>query len=94
MVIFAALKEGLVLLVQVAALLSRLRREWRGSSYNLLNRNCCNFCEVFCKELGCSPVPGWLNRVASGAETALVFTDRVVESVRLKSCHAEGWATC
>lgn len=67
--------------VEVAALLSKLRREWPGNSYNLLNRNCCNFCEVFCRELGSRPVPGWLNRVAAGAETALVFTDRVVESV-------------
>ena len=63
-------------------MLRRLSRNWQGNTYNLLNRNCCHFCEGFCSELGCRPVPGWLNRAAAGAESALNFTDRVVGSVR------------
>lgn len=66
---------------EVRALLARLKKEWPGNSYNLLNRNCCHFCEVFSKELGTRSVPGWLNRLASGAENAIYITDKVVDSV-------------
>lgn len=65
---------------EVAAIISRLKIEWPGASYNLLNRNCCHFCEDLSKELGVGPVPGWLNRFAAGAEATLNFADKVAVS--------------
>lgn len=72
--------------VQVARIIRRLKVEWPGRSYNLLNRNCCHFCEDICHQLGIGPVPGWLNRFASGVEATINFADKVAISVRFVSC--------
>ncbi|GMH34060.1 hypothetical protein BSKO_01894 [Bryopsis sp. KO-2023] len=65
---------------EVNAIISRLKVEWPGGTYNLLNRNCCHFCEDICKYLGVGPVPGWLNRFAAGAEATINFADKVAVS--------------
>lgn len=74
--------------LQVARIVRRLKVEWPGRSYNLLNRNCCHFCEDLCHQLGIGPVPGWLNRFATGIEATINFADKVAYSVRhfLVSC--------
>lgn len=66
----------------MAAIIRRLRRIWEGRSYELLTRNCCHFCEDLAERLGSDRVPAWLNRFASGAESAIVFTDKVMTQVR------------
>eukprot|EP00191_Tetraselmis_sp_GSL018_P023658 CAMPEP_0177628134 /NCGR_PEP_ID=MMETSP0419_2-20121207/31587_1 /TAXON_ID=582737 /ORGANISM="Tetraselmis sp., Strain GSL018" /LENGTH=632 /DNA_ID=CAMNT_0019129359 /DNA_START=92 /DNA_END=1989 /DNA_ORIENTATION=+ len=56
---------------EVNRLLRQMRDEWQGDSYDLLSRNCCHFCEEFCKRLGLEPLPRWLNRFATGADSAI-----------------------
>lgn len=66
---------------EVKRILQRLKVEWPGRSYNLLNRNCCNFCDDFCQQLGVGTCPAWLNRFASGAEATINFADKVAVSL-------------
>jgi hypothetical protein len=45
-------------------LLADLSREWAGSSYDLLHKNCCHFADALCVALGVGGTPPWLNRAA------------------------------
>ena len=56
------------LLIQVMDILRKLRDEWPGNSYDLLSRNCCHFCEAFCRELKLGPVPGNPHYVQAAAQ--------------------------
>eukprot|EP00928_Gymnodinium_smaydae_P053872 TRINITY_DN37773_c0_g1_i1.p1 TRINITY_DN37773_c0_g1~~TRINITY_DN37773_c0_g1_i1.p1 ORF type:complete len:333 (+),score=71.35 TRINITY_DN37773_c0_g1_i1:117-1001(+) len=56
---------------QVERLIEVMMQEWRGSSYQLLTRNCHHFSDEFCKRLGVVGLPPWVNSLAgSGAATA------------------------
>ena len=79
--------------VQVAATIRRLKREWPGESYDLLTHNCCNFCEALALRLESDPVPAWLNRFATGAESAIVFTDKLIHQV-VHSVFSRTYITC
>jgi len=52
---------------EVAALLRRMSTEWQGDSYDLLHRNCLNFCNALCQELGVGRIPGWVDRAPRAA---------------------------
>mmetsp|Transcript_21317 Transcript_21317/g.46558 ORF Transcript_21317/g.46558 Transcript_21317/m.46558 type:complete len:502 (-) Transcript_21317:1317-2822(-) len=67
---------------QVKDILQRLKREWLGSSYELLSRNCCHFCYEFAKELDCKDPPAWLNRFAQGADATITFTNEAVQMAK------------
>lgn len=43
---------------KVNQILRELSREWPGSSYDLLSRNCNHFCDQFCEMLNVSKLPG------------------------------------
>lgn len=43
---------------RVNQILRELSREWPGSSYDLLSRNCNHFCDDFCEKLGVQKLPG------------------------------------
>lgn len=43
---------------RVNQILRELSREWRGSSYDLLSRNCNHFCDAFCEMLDVPKLPG------------------------------------
>mmetsp|Transcript_19487 Transcript_19487/g.39295 ORF Transcript_19487/g.39295 Transcript_19487/m.39295 type:complete len:205 (-) Transcript_19487:312-926(-) len=49
---------------EVEGLMSRLKAEWPGSSYHILNRNCCTFCDAFCRLVGLGPIPYWTRNLA------------------------------
>jgi hypothetical protein len=49
----------------VKRLLERLRREWRGSSYDLLKKNCCHFCQEFCQYLKVGSLPEYITSAAT-----------------------------
>ena len=51
--------------VAVAELLAGMSREWTGSSYDLLHKNCCHFADALCVALGVGGAPPWLNRAAN-----------------------------
>merc|ERR1719356_1161936 len=48
---------------EVANLLRQL--EWPGSEYHIIRKNCCHWCEAFCRSLGAAGLPQWVNKVAS-----------------------------
>merc|ERR1712008_222788 len=52
----------------VKRLLERLRREWRGSSYDLLKKNCCHFCQEFCQHLKVGSLPEYITSAATSME--------------------------
>jgi len=63
---------------QVHAVLMRMAPEWGGNTYNLIHRNCCNFCNAFLKELGLRRIPGWVDRAARAASQV----DKAVQLAR------------
>mmetsp|Transcript_32534 Transcript_32534/g.93682 ORF Transcript_32534/g.93682 Transcript_32534/m.93682 type:complete len:202 (-) Transcript_32534:99-704(-) len=48
----------------VQRLLRRLHSQWRGSSYDLLQRNCCHFADILCRELTGLPAPAHIKSLA------------------------------
>jgi len=44
--------------LKVNQILRELSREWPGSSYDLLAKNCNHFCDEFCERLGVPKLPG------------------------------------
>uniref|UniRef100_A0A7S1SG92 PPPDE domain-containing protein n=1 Tax=Alexandrium catenella TaxID=2925 RepID=A0A7S1SG92_ALECA len=50
--------------VEVVQLIEELEVQWPGESYNLLQRNCCDFSNELCKQLGVGPCPGWVKSAA------------------------------
>mmetsp|Transcript_45540 Transcript_45540/g.90241 ORF Transcript_45540/g.90241 Transcript_45540/m.90241 type:complete len:289 (+) Transcript_45540:56-922(+) len=53
-------------------LIEALANEWPGTDYNLLKRNCCHFCEEFCKRLGITTAfPSWVIRFAACGQALL-----------------------
>ncbi|KAI7897187.1 PPPDE putative peptidase domain-containing protein [Mucor mucedo] len=49
---------------QVDKVLQDISKEYVGTSYNLLTRNCNHFSEELCKSLTGKTAPGWVNRAA------------------------------
>lgn len=49
---------------EVENLLQQMGEEWQGADYNLIHRNCCNFCDAFCRRLSVGPVPTWVTNLA------------------------------
>ncbi|BAU02268.1 deSI-like protein At4g17486 [Vigna umbellata] len=56
---------------KVNQILRELSREWPGSSYDLLAKNCNHFCDEFCERLDVPKLPGWVNRFANAGDTAM-----------------------
>ncbi|PON96986.1 hypothetical protein TorRG33x02_073650 [Trema orientale] len=56
---------------KVNQILRELSREWPGSSYDLLSKNCNHFCDEFCEMLGVPKLPGWVNRFAHAGDAAM-----------------------
>ncbi|KAJ6421221.1 hypothetical protein OIU84_028572 [Salix udensis] len=70
-------REGIVLgktnfsIFKVNQILRELSREWPGSDYDLLAKNCNHFCDEFCERLGVPKLPGWVNRFANAGDAAM-----------------------
>lgn len=72
---------------KVNQILRELSREWPGSSYDLLSRNCNHFCDQFCEMLNVSKLPGWVNRFANAGDAALEVAGNT--AVRFKQAKTE-----
>ncbi|KAJ0968351.1 hypothetical protein J5N97_025268 [Dioscorea zingiberensis] len=72
---------------KVNQILRELRREWPGSSYELLSRNCNHFCDVLCERLGVPKLPAWVNRFANAGDTALEVAENT--AVRFRQAKTE-----
>lgn len=49
---------------QVMEILKEMTREWKGRTYDVLNRNCHHFSDELCRRLGVAGLPQWVNRLA------------------------------
>ncbi|KAF9601506.1 hypothetical protein IFM89_020301 [Coptis chinensis] len=72
---------------EVNQILRELSREWPGSSYDLLSRNCNHFCDELCERLGVPKLPGWVNRFANAGDAAMEVAGNT--AVRLRQAKAE-----
>jgi len=84
--------------MEVERILRRLLPDWKGSSYDLLHKNCCSFSDAFAMELGVGRIPTWVHRFADAgavldddAKAALhalhVVQDHVVKPLREGALH-------
>ncbi|CAM6037781.1 unnamed protein product [Sphagnum compactum] len=67
---------------RVGQILSELSREWNGSSYDPLSRNCNHFCDALCERLGVQKLPLWVNRFANAGEAAVEAAGNTIEKLR------------
>ncbi|KAK5804546.1 uncharacterized protein LOC108479492 [Gossypium arboreum] len=67
---------------KVNQILRELSREWPGSSYDLLSKNCNHFCDDFCERLGVQKLPGWVNRFANAGDTAIQIAENTAFRLR------------
>ncbi|XVF12542.1 hypothetical protein REPUB_Repub08aG0127500 [Reevesia pubescens] len=72
---------------KVNQILRELSREWPGSSYDLLSKNCNHFCDEFCERLGVQKLPGWVNRFANAGDTAIEIAENT--ALRLRQAKTE-----
>jgi len=77
---------------ELASILHRMCQEWKGSDYQLLSHNCCNFASELCDHLGVGPVPAWISRLPRflgagrrAGSNALAIGRTVSEAVVCKS---------
>jgi len=82
----------------IRSILHRLEeRGWREGNYNVLTRNCCHFCNAFCKYLGVGTIPDW---ITSLARTGLALADTVERvdtcgrSCASQVCHCHAQELC
>ncbi|TYH55035.1 hypothetical protein ES332_D09G211300v1 [Gossypium tomentosum] len=67
---------------KVNQILRELSRDWPGSSYDLLSKNCNHFCDDFCERLGVQKLPGWVNRFANAGDTAIEIAESTAFRLR------------
>jgi deubiquitinase DESI2 len=67
---------------EIADLVRKFKAAWQGSSYELLTRNCCHFVDELARELGCQPIPGWLNRFAEASDATVTFFSSLYNNMR------------
>lgn len=49
---------------EIAHLIEEMKRDWKGTDYDLFSRNCGTFCNTLCLRLGVGSVPAWVTRLA------------------------------
>mmetsp|Transcript_40201 Transcript_40201/g.90757 ORF Transcript_40201/g.90757 Transcript_40201/m.90757 type:complete len:303 (+) Transcript_40201:78-986(+) len=59
--------------VEVARLISLLKKDWPVHEYDTLKRNCCHFSHELCQRLGVGGIPPWVMNLA-GAGAAIAAT--------------------
>ncbi|CAH8330181.1 unnamed protein product [Eruca vesicaria subsp. sativa] len=50
--------------LEVRSTMEELSEIYKGSSYNLITKNCNHFCDEICIKLTGNPIPSWINRLA------------------------------
>ncbi|CAN1180677.1 DeSI-like protein At4g17486 [Linum perenne] len=72
---------------KVNQILREFSKEWPGSAYDLLAKNCNHFCDEFCGKLGVPKLPGWVNRFANAGDAAVEIAGNT--AVRFKQAKTE-----
>jgi len=62
---------------EVTGLIEVMKDQWRGPEYHLLHRNCLDFANAFCSELGVGRIPGWVDRFGRTASSIDNFRNKV-----------------
>eukprot|EP00440_Ansanella_granifera_P025691 gb/GFBE01027898.1/.p1 GENE.gb/GFBE01027898.1/~~gb/GFBE01027898.1/.p1 ORF type:complete len:258 (+),score=25.27 gb/GFBE01027898.1/:1-774(+) len=60
---------------EVGQILEDMKRDWRGTTYNVLSKNCHNFSDAFCARLGVARLPSWVNTLASTGAVTVDYLD-------------------
>lgn len=83
---------------QVLWNVGELAEEWPGREYDLLRRNCCHFCDAFCKRLGVNTVPDYVfsmaeagARIRDQLETAVTSVGTAAHSARNRLERGLSW---
>ncbi|XWS48472.1 hypothetical protein CRYUN_Cryun13aG0080300 [Craigia yunnanensis] len=86
-----AYRESMILgrtnfsIFKVNQILRELSREWPGSSYDVLSKNCNHFCDEFCERLGVQRLPVMFFSTSSPSFYSLVFYACCVELRQAKT---------
>jgi len=59
----------------VLKLVYAMQMLWTVKDYDTLRKNCCHFCDDFCKRLGVGPIPDWIMSLAGAGAAALNATN-------------------
>jgi len=78
---------------EVEALLQQLAGEWYGPDYNLIHRNCLDFSNAFCKELGVGRMPGWIDRFGRIAGAIDIGSRKTADIVKRTTSTASSYAS-
>mmetsp|Transcript_12566 Transcript_12566/g.38782 ORF Transcript_12566/g.38782 Transcript_12566/m.38782 type:complete len:261 (-) Transcript_12566:76-858(-) len=60
---------------EVMHIIDELKMVWKGSTYNVLSRNCHNFSDELCGRLGVTRLPAWINDLAYTGAEAVEYLD-------------------
>lgn len=71
---------------EVVTLVKKMKRDWLGQEYHMLDRNCCNFADVFSQELVGEPIPSWVTRFPHIASQAAAHLDEVIDVNGIVGC--------
>mmetsp|Transcript_81532 Transcript_81532/g.251671 ORF Transcript_81532/g.251671 Transcript_81532/m.251671 type:complete len:234 (-) Transcript_81532:53-754(-) len=56
--------------LEVYDIIRSLKEEWGDSCYDILEHNCCHFCDALCRRLGVGGVPSWVTNLAQAGSAA------------------------
>lgn len=73
---------------EVTNILQLLHATWPGENYDVLNRNCCHFCDEYCKFLRVGAIPAHLLNLASMGQAlagSLAYLDERRQALALKA---------
>lgn len=54
--------------LQLKQMLGVMKYGWKGKTYDIFSKNCCDFCQELAIELGVGEIPSWVNSLAKTAE--------------------------
>eukprot|EP00927_Polykrikos_kofoidii_P017827 TRINITY_DN18168_c0_g1_i1.p1 TRINITY_DN18168_c0_g1~~TRINITY_DN18168_c0_g1_i1.p1 ORF type:complete len:509 (+),score=70.76 TRINITY_DN18168_c0_g1_i1:88-1614(+) len=63
---------------ETSAVVAELADSWPGNKYHLFQKNCIHFAQAFCKRLGCSPVPSWVDSMCRSMLAVTLPLDRLL----------------
>jgi len=63
-------------------IVQELAREWPGSDYHFLRKNCCHFAQTFARRLGVQAVPPWVDSLCRAAGALTDPIDRLFASMQ------------
>jgi hypothetical protein len=49
----------------VNEIVEQMKPKWQADQYDLLSKNCCNFCDELSRRLGAGPLPSWVMTLAA-----------------------------